>query len=337
MDSLPLPLVLSGSAFLVLVSAFIFVNSIEYIGYRMHLGGSFVSAILSPLFTSLPEMIVFMVAVFAYAGQAGQDIGIGTIFGQPFMASSLSYGLVGISVLAGYLFKKRATLSMTVDRTLIIPYTFILILFPLALLPGLINIAAVRYICGCVFIGSFIFYIWLMHRRRGQEIIEEAEIPYFARLLPQSPRNGIIMAVVQLAVAAAVLYFGSREMVRSVDLLAKDIGVSTMGLALVIIPAATAIPETASAIIWSYRGKDTFSIGSLVGEKILYCSFYPGLALFVTAWHLDIHAYMSVIATTIVSLVLLFFIARQKVPWWGLCVGFVFFVAYAFVVFSLRI
>jgi len=328
---------LSGSAVLVLVSAFIFVNSIEYIGFRMHLGGSFVSAILSPLFTSLPEMIVFLVAVFAYAGQAGQDIGIGTIFGQPFMASSLSYGLVGIAVLTSYLFKQRKTLNMTVDKTLVIPYTFILILFPLAILPGLIESYPVRVICGCVFVASFIFYIWLMHRRRGVEVIEEADPPYFARLLPESPRNGLIMAVVQLVVAAVILYFGSKEMVRSVDLLAKDLNVSTMGLALVIVPAATAIPETASAIIWSYRGKDTFSIGSLVGEKILYCSFYPGLALFVTPWHLDIHAYMSVAATTIVSLVLLLFIIRQKIPWWGLCIGFIFFIAYAFVVFNLHI
>jgi cation:H+ antiporter len=110
-----------------------------------------------------------------------------------------------------------------------------------------------------------------------------------------------------------------------------------MGLAVVIVPAATAIPETASAIIWSFKGKDTFSIGSLVGEKILYCTFYPGLALFVTGWVLDIHAYLSVIATTVVSLILLYFIARQKMPWWGLCIGFVFFVAYAFIVFSLRL
>ncbi|MCX6005713.1 MAG: sodium:calcium antiporter [Chloroflexi bacterium] len=337
MENIPVPLALGGSAVLVLISALIFVNAIEYIGFLGKLGGSFVSAILSPLFTSLPEMIVFLVAVFAYAGKAGEDIGLGTIFGQPFMASSLSYGLVGIAVLIGFLAKQRKTLTLTIDKTLMIPYVFVLVLFPLALVPALIQSPVIKHLCGIIFVGGFIFYVWLMHRRRKAELIEEADLPYFHRLLPESRHSGIIVAIVQLAVAAVILYFGSNTLVSSVDKLATNIGVSTMGLAVVIIPAATAIPETASAIIWSFKGKDTFSIGSLVGEKILYCTFYPGLALFVTNWVLDIHAYLSVIATTIISLILLYFIARQKMPWWGLCIGMVFFVAYAFIVFGLRL
>ena len=337
MESIPIPWALGGSAVLVLISALIFVNAIEYVGFRMKLGGSFVSAILSPLFTSLPEMIVFLVAVFAYAGKSGQEIGLGTIFGQPFMASSLSYGLVGIAVLIGFLTKQRTTLTLKVDKTLMIPYIFVLVLFPLALLPSFIQSPLIKHLCGIVFIAGFLFYIWLMHKKRMAELIEEADMPYFHWLLPESRHSGIIVAIVQLAVATVILYFGSDTLVSSVDKLSTGIGVSTMGLAVVIVPAATAIPETASAIIWSFKGKDTFSIGSLVGEKILYCTFYPGLALFVTGWVLDIHAYLSVIATTVVSLILLYFIARQKMPWWGLCIGFVFFVAYAFIVFSLRL
>jgi len=40
-----------------------------------------------------------------------------------------------------------------------------------------------------------------------------------------------------------------------------------MGLAIIVVPAATAVPETASALIWGFRGKDTLSLASLVGEK----------------------------------------------------------------------
>jgi cation:H+ antiporter len=337
LENLPVPLVLGGSAALVLISALIFVNAIEYIGFRMKLGGSFVSAILSPLFTSLPEMIVFLVAVFAYAGKSGEQIGLGTIFGQPFMSSSLSYGLVGIAVLVGFLSKQRATLTLTVDKTLMIPYVFVLVLFPLALVPALIQSPLIKHLCGIVFVGGFLLYIWLMHKKKMAELIEEADMPYFHRFIPESSNSGIVVAILQLAVAALVLYFGSSALVSSVDKLASGIGVSTMGLAVIIVPAATAIPETASAIIWSFKGKDTFSIGSLVGEKTLYCTFYPGLALFTTEWVLDLHAYLSVAATTIVSLILLYFIAKQKMPWWSLCIGFIFFVGYAFVVFNLRL
>jgi len=47
-----------------------------------------------PLFPPLREMIVVLVAVFAFAGKSGEAIELGTIFGQPFMAFSLSHGLV---------------------------------------------------------------------------------------------------------------------------------------------------------------------------------------------------------------------------------------------------
>jgi hypothetical protein len=73
---------------IVFIAALIFTNAIEWIASQLKLGCSFVGAIIAPLFTSIPEMVVFLVAIFAYSGEAGKDIGVGTIYGQPFMASS---------------------------------------------------------------------------------------------------------------------------------------------------------------------------------------------------------------------------------------------------------
>ena len=93
---LELILLLLLSILVVFISALLFVNSIEFLGSQYNIGGSFVGAIISPLFTSLPELIVLIVAIFGLGGANGEAIGVGTIFGQPFMASSLSYGLVGM-------------------------------------------------------------------------------------------------------------------------------------------------------------------------------------------------------------------------------------------------
>jgi cation:H+ antiporter len=138
----------------------------------------------------------------------------------------------------------------------------------------------------------------------------------------------------QLIVSAVILYFAARQMVGLVNQIALGLGLSLMGLAIIVVPAATAIPETASALIWGFRGKDTLSIASLVGEKVLYTTLFPGIGLILTAWVLDIHAYLSVLATT---LMMLFFISRKKIPWYGLTLGFFFFVAYAIMIFGLRI
>jgi cation:H+ antiporter len=126
-------------------------------------------------------------------------------------------------------------------------------------------------------------------------------------------------------------------MVSSVATISQRINVNPLGLAMIIIPTATAIPETITAIIWGYRGKDTLSIGSLVGEKILYATFYPALGLFLTSWVLDIHAVFSVIVTTIISVLLLYFILKRRLPWYALCFGLIFFVLYGILVFVVRI
>jgi cation:H+ antiporter len=316
------------SMFVVFIAAMLFVNAIEFLGCQLRLGRSFVGAILAPLFTSFPEMTIFLVAVFAYGGLSGEEIGVGTLFGQPFMASSLSYGLVGVVVLIGYYLKKRDDLVLEVDRTLIIPYAFITFLFPLTIVPSLMG-EYTRHAFGVLFLFSYVVYVWMMYRKRLVEIIEDADDPYICRYIPHPMTGGII----QLIAAVILLYLGSHEMVSSVDVLAKQIGISAMGLALIVIPAATAIPETVSALIWGYRGKDTMCIGSLVGEKILYSTFYPGLGLILTSWILDAHAYMSVAATTIISLILLYFIIKRRVPWYALCFGLFFFIAYAVLVF----
>ena len=308
------------SIVIVFLASMLFVNAIEYAGFLLRLGTSFIGAILSPLFTSLPEMIVFLVAVFV---AKAESVGIGTIFGQPFMASSLSYGLVGVAVVLGYKARKRKSTELKVDRSLVIPFAFVTILFPLTLLPDFVGY---HKLFGILFLASYIVYVVLM-MRGGEETLDEPNDLYLCR---NYPKIGIS---VQLICAIILLYIGSDWLVESVKKIAMMLGISELGLALIIVPMATAIPETASAIIWGYRGRDTMSIGSLVGEKILYSTFYPGLGLLTTSWKLDDHAFMSVFATTIISIVMLKFISKERIPAKALFLGIVFFIGYIVAVF----
>jgi cation:H+ antiporter len=330
---LELVLFLLLSILIVFISALLFVNSIEFLAFQYNIGGSFLGATVSPLFTSLPELIVLLVAIFGLGGATGSAIGIGTVFGQPFMASSLSYGLVGVVALIGFSLKKRGTNFLQVSKTLAIPFIFVTVLFPLTLLPSLISGNYVRYFLGTVFFLSYFGYISLMYKRRTLDSIENAADPYFSRISPYKISGGLA----QLAISVVILYFGADQLVTLVSQIATGLAISPMGLAIIVVPAATAIPETASALIWGFKGKDTMSIASLVGEKVLFSTLFPGFGLILTAWVLDIHAYLSVLVTSIVSLLMLFFIARRKIPWYGLTVGLLFFMAYAVAILFLRI
>ena len=316
----------------VIFAAVIFTNAVEYLGYKMNWSGSFVGAVLAPLFTSFPELTVFLVAVFLYGGISGEEIGIGTLYGQPFMASSLSYGLVGLIAIVGYHFKTRDDLVFEVEKELIIPYIFITILFPLTLLPALFPTLYMKIIGAIIFLGSYVGYIYIMFSRRIMLYGEEIEEPYLNKIF----KSEYLSIAIQLLISIILLYYGSEILVGSVDSISRYAGIAPLAMSLIAIPAVTALPETASALVWGYKGKDTLSIASLVGEKILYSTFYPGIGIILTSWIFDFHAALSVLATTVVSLILLYYIYKQRIPWYGLMIGFIFFIMYAYTVFWLH-
>ncbi|HTY73949.1 MAG TPA: sodium:calcium antiporter, partial [Candidatus Nanoarchaeia archaeon] len=248
-------------------------------------------------------------------------------------ASSLSYGLVGMLALAGYFLKRRDHSYLQVSNALMIPFLFVTVLFPLTLVPALMPNVIVRITFGLGFLASYFGYLILMYRRKSLEQIEGISSPYICRLIPYKRVGGYV----QLIVSVVILYFASRGLVGEVNQIATGLGLSLMGLSIIVIPAATAVPETASALIWGFRGKDTLSIASLVGEKVIYTTLFPAIGMLLTNWVLDVHAYLSVLGTTTVSMLMLFFVSRKKIPWYGLAFGFVFFVTYAVVILWLRI
>ena len=152
---------------------------------------------------------------------------------------------------------------------------------------------------------------------------EGAEIPYFMHL-----RNHWGLAALQLLVSALLLYYGANLMVQAITLISDIHRVSPLVVAILVIPVATAIPETLSAMIWAYRGRNSLAIGSIVGEKVLYATFYPGMAMFFIPWELDAQVYLSVLATTLVSLVFFLFSRRGKMPFYAMAIGLPFFIAY---------
>ncbi len=321
----PVP-VLLASVFIVFAGSLVFVNAIEYAGGLLNLSKSFVGSIVSPFFTSFPELIVFVIAIFYGNHSQGHDVAIGVIFGEPFISSSLSYSLVLGAIIASILAGRTKKRSMDVEKGLATPYVFISILYPLLILAGYIT-RALDAALGVALLAAYMIYIYTMYRKGTSLEEEEVEEPFLARFM-----NDKAAAVLQLAVSVAVLYLGSELMVGSITSLSASIGISALTLAIIVIPFATAIPETLTAMIWGYQGKDTFAVASLVGEKVLYTTLYPGIALLAIPWAINRSAVISVITAEVISLIYIFYIRRGKFPLYALSFGVVFFLVYIYLV-----
>jgi cation:H+ antiporter len=322
-------LLLVASVAAVFLSSLLFVNAIEYASHMMKWPHSFTGAIVSPLFTSIPESIIFVVAVFVRRGVTGSEIGLGLIFGEPFMISSIAYFLIFVSMMVSALAAGRRLAGFAVDRTLRIPFFFVLLLFPLTLIPGIFDAVPVRYATGAFFLALYAVYVSSVRKQGSFEPSDVPDRPYFKMF---GDSNGLVL--LQLIVSAILLYYGAGLMVSAISGISTASGISALAVSILIIPVATAIPETLSAMIWAYRGKNSLAIGSVVGEKVLYATFYPGIAMFLVPWDLDIQVYISVLATTAVSAVMLAFMRKGKMSPYALLAGLPFFALFVFTIFT---
>ena len=316
------------SVFLVIVSSYIFVNGLEYAQHRMKWTETFTGSIISPVFTSFPELIVILVAIFAVGKSSGDQIGIGTIFGEPFMASSLAYSAVLAAVVIAYVRKRRKDMSMHLDRDLFLPFLFTAIIFPVLVIPVFFLNRAVQDITGTALILLYILYFIISARKRMS--LEENE---GGNLLLAGIVKPWIGSVIQISLSALGLYAGSVILVSSIENIATLYSISPLSLAILIVPVATILPETMSAFIWAYKGKDTTAIASLVGEKVIFTTLFPGIVLLIIPWEVGTASYFSVLATVTVSAVYLPMVIRRKIPGYALSAGVIFFILFVYFVF----
>ncbi|WP_393970687.1 hypothetical protein OXIME_000915 [Oxyplasma meridianum] len=325
-------LILLLSISIVIFASYLFVDGLEYI--ETHLGWSetFTGSIASPIFTSFPELVVILVAIFAVGNTAGDQIGIGTIFGEPFMASTVGYSAVLTAVVLAFFKKRRKTTTVLLQKNLIIPYIFNAAIFPVLVIPVFFFTRDVQYFTGIGLIAFyFIYFIISSRNRKSKEVIEKSR-PILSSLI-----KAWKAAILEISIASVVLYYGSVFLVSSIRDISLLTSISPMSLSILLVPVATIIPETLTASFWAYRGKDTTALASLVGEKVIFTTIFPGLVLLLIPWKVDFAAYFSVVATVFVSVMYIPFIIRGKMPAYSLAAGLAFFAVFAYATLMLHI
>ncbi|MGC9226792.1 sodium:calcium antiporter [Caldivirga sp.] len=313
----------------------LFTNALEYIGGRSRIGESFVGAVISPIFTSTPELIVFAVALYLYGGESGQDIGIGTVMGEPFMISTVVFPLIFLFVFIGKFLGTRDDVVLEVNKELIIPYLLFTALYPTILLPALISSVIVKWTVALLLILTYIIYVKIMYSFQGLAI-EDYEEPYLS-LVVNIHGYRHALAFTQVVLALITLIIGSRLMVYAIDEAARLLSIDALSLTIVVVPLATVLPESITAVIWVLKNRDTMAVAALVGEKVLYSTIYPALGLLLTHWRLTLGALVSVIMVEVISIIIIYHIVRRRLTPDVAILGLIGYVVYVMLVFHLII
>ncbi|MBI4532803.1 MAG: sodium:calcium antiporter [Candidatus Melainabacteria bacterium] len=273
------------SLVIILASAELFTNGVEWLGQRLQLSEGAVGSVLAAVGTALPETLIPFVAVIFFKGRQGSDVGIGAIVGAPFMLSTLTLALCGWAMWF-YTQRRRRKASLILNRVALArDLRFFICAYSMAIIATLAtNMAPVRWTIAASLLGVYVLYLWQTFTHQG-EIGATPERLHFDRLLNiGSHRLRLIGPQVVLGLCGII--GGAFVFVDRVQDLATAIGVPTVILSLIVAPIATELPEKVNSVLWARSGKDTLALGNITGAMVFQSCFPVAFGVAFTRWSL---------------------------------------------------
>jgi cation:H+ antiporter len=314
---------------IILVSAELFTNGVEWFGRRYELGDGAVGSVLAAVGTALPETLVPIIAIVFTGGAAAEDVGIGAILGAPFMLSSLAMFVTGTAVLV-FAARGRRTRDVKLNQPVMRrDLSHFLIAYGLAVGAGIVHVPSLHYGLAAALIVFYGYYVWETMKSEG-DLDGDTKPLYFHRH-PEMPHRRRIFLQVGVALAGIVL--GAEIFVEQVQVVSESLGASPLIVSLLITPLATELPEKFNSVLWVRERKDTLALGNITGAMVFQSTFPVSVGLLFTTWQLDqVSAVSGVLA--LVSGLIFYLTLRfaHTMTWWSIAgAGSMYFVFIAYV------
>jgi cation:H+ antiporter len=298
---------LLASLAVILASAELFTNGIEWLGHRLKLAEGAVGSVLAAIGTALPETLIPFVAILVGRSPQDKDIGVGAILGAPFMLATLAMFVTGVAAVASRA-RRPQGIRLIINRKAIgRDLGFFLATYAVAVGASFVRSRALHVGLCVAALAAYLLYLRLtltdpaaangeihalrfqrlltrfVHRRSDGEDTESYR-ERLASLAHHPPRLRVIFGQVALALAGIV--GGAYIFIGAAERTAEALGVAPLLVALVIAPVATELPEKFNSVVWIREGKDTYALGNITGAMVFQSSFPVGLGMGFTAWQL---------------------------------------------------
>jgi len=244
--------------YVLIKSADILVDGAGSLAKKWGMSGLLIGLTVISFGTSLPEVLVNVLASF----RGSYDIGMGNIVGSNISNTLL---VLGITVLVAGVLK--------VDKSIInklIPFSIlsVIVLFVLAngtLIngsgePGLFRSGGVILLC---FFSIFIYFTFTEKSKEEEESVRERNL--FASWLMTI--GGLLG-----------LYFGAKLTVDNAEIIARIMGVSEALIGITVIGLGTSLPELAACLAAALKKQAGMAIGNIVGSNIFNILWVLGIS-----------------------------------------------------------
>ena len=301
----------------ILIGAETFINALEHLGERLKISEGVTGSIFAAVGTALPETMVPIVAILSTAGtqQVREEVGVGAILGAPLMLSTLTMFLMAIFAIhkrgwADNFHPERSGLKRDLS--------WFLLAYGLSTVAIFIPHTSmwVRALIAISLVLVYFIYLMLTIRASAKLVADghgtsAGEPLFLVRLFRRVgvPEN-MFTVVLQLGIGLTLIVFGAHGFVQGVEQLSVWLGLSTLVLALLIVPIATELPEKLNGIIWIRKRKDTLAFGNITGAMVFQGTLLPALGILLTPWAPRQEVLAGVILTLVASSYLLFMMRR---------------------------
>jgi cation:H+ antiporter len=300
---------------IILASAELFTNGVEWFGRRYELGEGAVGSVLAAVGTALPETLIPIIAIVFTGTAASDDVGIGAILGAPFMLATIAMVVTAIAVVIFH-WRGRRPLAVTVNEGVMRrDLSHFLIAYGLAMIAGVIHVPALHYVLAAGLLVFYAYYVWETLRAEG-DLGEDTKPLYFHRH-PEMPHTRRIY--LQIGVALLGIILGAEIFVREIEALSTTLGAAPLIVSLLITPIATELPEKFNSVLWIRQRKDTLALGNITGAMVFQSTFPVSVGLVFATWKLDTPALVAgVLALFSGSVFYLTLRLRHTLSWWSL-------------------
>ncbi len=259
LQSLFMPLVLMAAGiFLLITGGNSTIDSAVFIARRFGLSPMVVGFTVLAFGTSLPELIVSILAVL----RGSEGIAMGNVIGSN-IANILM--VIGTSAILMTMHVKISK-GLVKDLVMMLSASFLLL--------GLMFYGEISRVAGMAMVTLLLLYVFLQYRMalKGEIEAPEEELPEFKH--PAQPYVFLLLGLIGVA-------FGAEVLVRGASQSAIIIGVPEDVIALSIIAFGTSLPELSTSIIGARRGHSEMALGNIVGSNVFNVLMIIGITAIV--------------------------------------------------------
>ncbi len=312
---------------LIVASSELFTNGIEWLGQRLNLSEGVVGSVLAAVGTALPETLIPIVALVFYGQEHGAEVGVGAIAGAPFMLSTLTLGLCGLTCLLCTASGRREPGVQVKSAVIRRDLKFFIVAYTVALgasfLPGDPSLRILRTLAAVLLVLIYPYYLYVSFRHEG-EVGEAPEKLYLDRIVKIGSQR-LRLIIPQIVISLIGITGGAYVFVHYIQEIAHHFGVPPLLLSLIVSPIATEAPEKINSILWLRAKKDTLAIGNVTGALVFQSCFPVAFGVAFTAWSLDLGTFLSGVVAVVSALSYFMLLKMDKLkPGHLLCGMFIY-------------